>query len=177
MRESGQAALSYVRAHAQDLKIPLDALQKWDLHVHVPAGSIPKDGPSAGVAMLTALTSIYTQRKVRHTVAMTGEITLRGAVLPVGGIKEKVLAAKRAGIKTVILPDKNEKDINEMNEDALEGLEIKYVSRMEEVLKHTLMKKAVVDPSKKFIVEDGETKGSKSNGSSEEQVVPGEVVE
>ncbi|MFV1980357.1 MAG: endopeptidase La, partial [Rhodothermia bacterium] len=165
MKESAQAAQSYVKAHAQELKIPMDALQKWDLHVHVPAGSIPKDGPSAGVAMLTALVSIYTQCRVKHTVAMTGEITLRGAILPVGGIKEKVLAAKRAGIKTVILPEKNRKDIEEMKKKALVGLSIKYVSRMDEVLNLTLMKRHVVDPLKKFTVPKEAGPTMKVNGS------------
>ena len=174
MKESAQAAQSWVRAHAKELKIPLDALQKWDLHVHVPAGSIPKDGPSAGVAMLTALVSIYSQRRVRHTVAMTGEITLRGAVLPVGGIKEKVLAAKRAGIETVILPEKNKKDVAEMKEEAIEGMEIKYVSRMDEVLKHTLMRRRVTDPAKKFIVKDEKGAKTAANGSSSPTVVVGE---
>jgi ATP-dependent Lon protease len=175
MKESAQAAQSYVKAHAQDLKIPMDALHKWDLHVHVPAGSIPKDGPSAGVAMFTALVSIYTQRRVKHTVAMTGEITLRGAVLPVGGIKEKVLAAKRAGIKTVILPDKNRKDIEEMKKKALSGLSIKYVSRTDEVLKHALMQRRAVDPVKKFTVPKETTAGA-VNGASSENVVSGEQV-
>ncbi len=133
MKESAQAAFSYVKAHAKDLGIPQSAFRFWDVHVHVPAGGIPKDGPSAGVAMLTALTSIYTQRRVRHTVAMTGEITLRGLILPVGGIKEKVLAAKRAGIKTVLLPHHNEKDIEEIESDALDGLTVRYLTRMDEV--------------------------------------------
>ncbi len=133
MKESAQAAFSYVKAHAKELGIPQSAFRFWDVHVHVPAGGIPKDGPSAGVAMLTALTSIYTQRRVRHTVAMTGEITLRGLILPVGGIKEKVLAAKRAGIKTVLLPVRNEKDIEEIESDALDGLTVRYLTRMDEV--------------------------------------------
>ena len=133
MKESAQAAFSYVKAHAKDLGIPQSAFRFWDVHVHVPAGGIPKDGPSAGVAMITALTSIYTQRRVRHTVAMTGEITLRGLILPVGGIKEKVLAAKRAGIKTVLLPVRNEKDIEEIESDALDGLTVRYLTRMDEV--------------------------------------------
>ncbi len=133
MKESAQAAFSYVKAHAKELGIPQSAFRFWDVHVHVPAGGIPKDGPSAGVAMLTALTSIYTQRRVRHTVAMTGEITLRGLILPVGGIKEKVLAAKRAGIKTVLLPHHNEKDIEEIESGALDGLTVRYLTRMDEV--------------------------------------------
>ena len=156
MKESAQAALSYVKAQADDLDIPQDAFRYWDVHVHIPAGAIPKDGPSAGVALLSALVSIYTQRRVRHTLAMTGEITLRGLVLPVGGIKEKVLAAKRAGIKTVLLPEKNEKDVKEINEAALDGLEVRYVGRMEEALKHTLVEEADADPAEFFAVPDSE---------------------
>jgi len=176
MKESAQAAQSYVKAHAEELNIPMDALQKWDLHVHVPAGSIPKDGPSAGVAMLTALVSTYTQRRVKHTVAMTGEITLRGAILPVGGIKEKVLAAKRAGIKTVILPEKNRKDIDEMKKKTLVGLSIKYVSRMDEVLDLTLMKRHVVDPLKKFTVPKEVGTTTTVNGAAGETLLYGETV-
>ena len=170
MKESAQAARSYVRAHAEELGIPLDAFQHWDVHVHVPAGSIPKDGPSAGVSLLAALVSIYTQRRVRHTVALTGEITLRGMVLPVGGIKEKVLAAKRAGIKTVFLPDKNRKDVAEMKPEALEGLDIKYVSRMNDVISQVLMKKRHEDPTVKFKIEKSREEGSRRNGAIEEPV-------
>ena len=159
MKESAQAALSYVKSHAEELGIPQDAFRYWDLHVHVPAGAVPKDGPSAGVAMLTALTSIYTQRRVRHDLAMTGEITLRGLVLPVGGIKEKVLAAKRAGIKKVLLPHKNEKDIKEIKGEALEGLKIHYLKRMKDVPKLTLEKKAVTDPVELFTIPDSEKQG------------------
>ena len=157
MKESAQAAFSYVKTHADILGIPPEAFRHWDVHVHVPAGAIPKDGPSAGVAILTALVSIYTQRRVKHTVAMTGEITLRGLVLPVGGIKEKVLAAKRAGIKTVLLPDKNRKDVLDIKPEALEGLEIIFVKRVEEVLEHALEKEPVVDPKEKFAVKDKES--------------------
>ncbi|QXD15692.1 endopeptidase La [Rhodocaloribacter litoris] len=152
MKESAQAALSWVKAHATELGIPLEAFRQWDLHVHVPAGAVPKDGPSAGVALLSALVSIYTQRRVRHTVAMTGEITLRGMVLPVGGIKEKVLAAKRAGIETVLLPEKNRKDVAEIKPEALEGLQIVYVNRVEEVLEHVLEPNPVKDPQAFFAV-------------------------
>jgi ATP-dependent Lon protease len=134
MKESAQAALSYVRSKAQDLGIDIDFYQKNDIHIHVPAGAIPKDGPSAGIAMFTALTSLLTNKPVRSDVAMTGEITLRGNILPVGGIKEKVLAGKRAGIKTVILPEKNEKDLEELSERIKEGLEFKFVRRMDEVV-------------------------------------------
>ncbi|MEM1043051.1 MAG: endopeptidase La, partial [Bacteroidota bacterium] len=154
MKESAQAAFSYIKAHAEDLGVPLDAFRYWDVHVHVPAGAIPKDGPSAGVAMISALTSIYTQRCVKHTVAMTGEITLRGLVLPVGGIKEKVLAAKRAGIETVLLPEKNRKDIAEIKASAIEGLEVVHVSRIEEVVEHVLMPEPVADPAEAFALSE-----------------------
>ncbi|HAY35858.1 MAG TPA: endopeptidase La [Bacteroidetes bacterium] len=156
MKESAQAALSYVKAQAQDWGIPQDAFKHWDLHVHVPAGGIPKDGPSAGVSMLSALISIYTQRRVRHNVAMTGEITLRGLVLPVGGIKEKVLAAKRAGIKSVILPDKNRKDVEEIAASSLRGLSISYVKRMSEVIDLALLKRPINNPATFFAVPDKE---------------------
>ncbi len=156
MKESAQAALSYVKSRADELGIPQDAFRYWDLHVHVPAGAVPKDGPSAGVTMLTALVSIYTQRRVKHDLAMTGEITLRGLVLPVGGIKEKVLAAKRAGIKRVLLPWKNEKDIKEIKSDALDGLEITYLKRMEEATELALWKKPVTDPVKLFTIPESE---------------------
>jgi ATP-dependent Lon protease len=156
MKESAQAALSYVKSQAEELGIPQDAFRYWDLHVHIPAGAIPKDGPSAGVALLTALTSIYTQRRVRDCLAMTGEITLRGLVLPVGGIKEKVLAAKRAGIKQVLLPKKNEKDIKEIKEDALEGLEITYLKRMDEVMDLVLEEEPKADPVALFTIPESE---------------------
>jgi ATP-dependent Lon protease len=156
MKESAQAAYSYVKAQSSSLNIPDDAFRYWDVHVHVPAGAVPKDGPSAGVAMATALTSIYTQRRVKHTVAMTGEITLRGLVLPVGGIKEKVLAARRAGITTVVLPERNEKDIKEIKGDALEGLEIQYAKRVENLLPLVLEDEPIVDPADFFSIPDSE---------------------
>jgi ATP-dependent Lon protease len=150
MKESAQAALSYVKAHADSLSIPDAAFRHWDLHIHVPAGAVPKDGPSAGVAMLSALVSIFTQRRVRHTVAMTGEITLRGLVLPVGGIKEKILAAKRAGIKKVFLPAKNRKDVEEIQKGALKGLTVDYLTRMDEVLDQVLVKRPLRSPAELF---------------------------
>jgi len=156
MKESAQAALSYVKARADELGIPQEAFRYWDTHVHVPAGAVSKDGPSAGVAMLASLISIYSQRRVKHTVAMTGEITLRGLVLPVGGIKEKVLAAKRAGIETVLLPQKNEKDIREITEEALDGLQIQYVERMDNAVDQLLEKEAETDPAEFFRVPDHE---------------------
>jgi ATP-dependent Lon protease len=135
MKESVQAALSYVRAHSPDLGIPADYFQKHDVHVHVPAGAIPKDGPSAGVTMAAAIASLATGRKARARVAMTGEITLTGRVLPVGGIKEKVLAARRAGIRQVILPERNRKDIDEdVPEQVKESLTFHFVSEIGEVL-------------------------------------------
>jgi ATP-dependent Lon protease len=134
MKESAQAALSYIRGKAGDFGITEDFFEKNDLHVHVPQGAIPKDGPSAGVTMLVSLVSLLTDRHVRNDVAMTGEITLRGLVLPVGGIKEKVLAAKRAGIKSVILPKLNEKDLEEVPESIKENMEFKFIERMDEAV-------------------------------------------
>ncbi len=138
MKESAQAAMSYTRSQAKTFGISDDTFKTYDLHVHVPAGSIPKDGPSAGVTLLTALVSLLTGVKVRSDVAMTGEITLRGNVLPVGGIKEKVLAAKRAGIKRIILPERNRKDLIEIPEKNREGVEFIYAHRVEEVLQAAL---------------------------------------
>ena len=156
MKESAQAALSYVKSRADDFGIPQDAFRYWDLHVHVPAGAVPKDGPSAGTALLSALVSAYTLRRVRHTVAMTGEITLRGLVLPVGGIKEKVLAARRAGIDHVFLPKKNEKDVVDIQADALDGLQVTYVERMDDVLEQVLEPDPTANPESYFTVPDAE---------------------
>jgi ATP-dependent Lon protease len=134
MKESAQAALSYVRSRAVELGVEPDFFAGHDIHIHVPAGAIPKDGPSAGVTIFTALVSLLTGRPVRPDVAMTGEITLRGLVLPVGGIKEKVLAARRAGISQVILPARNEKDLVEVRPDVLRDLEFHYIERMSDIL-------------------------------------------
>jgi ATP-dependent Lon protease len=134
MQESAQAALSYIRARAEELGLEQDFHRKYDLHVHVPEGAIPKDGPSAGIAIATALTSVLTRIPVRSDVAMTGEITLRGKILPIGGVKEKVLAAYRSGIRTIIMPKKNEKDISEIPEDIKDSLDFKLVNNMDEVL-------------------------------------------
>ncbi|MGZ3405955.1 MAG: endopeptidase La [Polyangia bacterium] len=134
MKESAQAALSYVRAHAAELGIPIDFLEKSDLHLHVPAGAVPKDGPSAGNAILSAMVSLLTGRRVRGDVAMTGEITLRGNVLPVGGIKEKLLAAHRAGIKRVIIPERNAKDLVELPDEVKDTMEIVLVKKVGETL-------------------------------------------
>ena len=134
MQESAQTALSYIRSRAADLGIEPEHLVRRDIHVHVPAGAIPKDGPSAGIAIFTAIVSLLTGRPVKSQVAMTGEITLRGMVLPVGGIKEKVLGAARAGIKTVILPERNARDINEVPQEVREKMKFLLVTRMEEIL-------------------------------------------
>lgn len=164
MKESAMLAMAYLKSRAEDYNIPLTAFTEWDLHIHVPAGSVPKDGPSAGLALLAAVASIYTQRKVRSTVAMTGEITLRGSVLPVGGIKEKVLAAKRSGIEKVVLPKKNEKDVAEIEQDVIAGLNFKYLERMEPLLDQVLENKPVEDPAEKF----KSRKETTSNGKVEE---------
>jgi ATP-dependent Lon protease len=145
MKESVRAALSWVRTHVEELGINPD-FEKLDLHVHVPAGAVSKDGPSAGVAMVVTLASLLTGRRVRGDVAMTGEITLRGSVLPVGGIKEKVLAAHRAGIKRVLLPDRNRKDLVDIPETIRKDLELVFVKRIQEALELTLDAVPVVVP-------------------------------
>ena len=138
MKESAQAALSYIRSRAERIGIAADFFEKSDIHVHVPAGAIPKDGPSAGVTIAASLASLLTGRPVRNDVAMTGEITLRGKVLPVGGIKEKVLAARRAGITTVILPRRNESDLEDIPPEVRSEMETIFVDTVDEVLKHAL---------------------------------------
>jgi ATP-dependent Lon protease len=138
MQESARAALSYIKSHADDLGVDVSELESSDLHIHVPAGAVPKDGPSAGVTMFTALVSLLSGRRVRSDTAMTGECTLRGRVLPVGGIKAKVLAAHRAGLSRVILPEKNRRDIDDVPEDTRADLEILFVNDMAEVLEHAL---------------------------------------
>ncbi len=138
MKESAAAALSFIRSHARELKIDEDYFSQHDIHIHVPAGAIPKDGPSAGVTMLTALVSLLTRRRIKKDLAMTGEITLRGQVLPVGGIKEKMLGAHRAGIKTIILPAANEKDLVDVPEKVRQAIAFHPVSKMGDVLKIAL---------------------------------------
>ncbi len=142
MKESAQAALSWIRSRADRLGIPPDFFESSDIHLHVPAGAIPKDGPSAGVTMATSLASLLTGRPVRPNLAMTGEITLRGKVMPVGGIKEKVLAARRAGIDTVILPQRNEKDLEDVPESARRSMRFVFVDTMDEVLENALEPRA-----------------------------------
>lgn len=153
MKESTSIALAYLRAHAHDFGIDQKVFDQWDVHVHVPAGATPKDGPSAGITMLTALTSAFTQRKVKPHLAMTGEITLRGRVLPVGGIKEKILAAKRANIKEIILCRSNRKDILEIKEDYIKDLTFHYVTEMQEVI-HLALLDQKVDKALDLTVKD-----------------------
>lgn len=154
MKESAMAALSYVKSNAEPLGIDHRVFQQYDLHIHVPAGAVPKDGPSAGITMFTSLASIYTQRKVKSRLAMTGEITLRGKVLPVGGIKEKILAARRSGIKEVILSEKNRRDVGEIENQYLKGLTFHYVDTVDDVLKVALLKEKVKNPLKFNLVEE-----------------------
>jgi len=134
MKESARAALTYAKSHADLLGIPEGAFIDTDIHVHVPAGAIPKDGPSAGVTMATALVSALSRRPARHDIAMTGEVTLRGRVLPIGGVKEKVLGAVRAGITTVIVPKENERDLEDLPEEVRKTLKVHLVEELGEVL-------------------------------------------
>lgn len=146
MKESAIIAMQYIKAHAEMLNISDDVFDKWNVHIHVPEGAIPKDGPSAGITMVTSIASSFTQRKVRPNLAMTGEITLRGRVLPVGGIKEKILAAKRANIKDIILSEENKKDIDEIKENYIKGLTFHYVRNIKEVLDFALLNEKVEHP-------------------------------
>ncbi len=146
MKESAMLALEYIHAHASLFGINEELFENWNVHIHVPEGAIPKDGPSAGVTMVTSLVSAFTQRKVRKNLAMTGEITLRGKVLPVGGIKEKILAAKRAGIKELILCKENQKDIEEIKADYVKGLTFHYVEDIRQVIDLALLKEKVDNP-------------------------------
>lgn len=139
MKESAVIALQYIKTNATELGIDPEIFDSHTLHIHVPEGAIPKDGPSAGITMATSIASAVTRRKVRERLAMTGEITLRGKVLPVGGIKEKILAAKRAGIDTIIISEANRKDIEEIPQKYLEGLEFIYVNTVMQVLENALL--------------------------------------
>ena len=148
MKESSTIALEYLKSNSKNLGIDKFAFDKYNIHIHVPEGSTPKDGPSAGITMLTSLMSLFTQKRVKKNLAMTGEITLRGKVLPVGGIKEKILAAKRSKIKEIILCDQNKKDIDEINPRYLKGLKFFYVKDMSEVLSIAITNKNVANPKK-----------------------------
>ena len=144
MKESGRAALTWVRAHAQALGLPSDFYKTIDVHIHVPEGAVPKDGPSAGVTMVTALASALMGIPVRQEVAMTGEITLRGRVLPIGGVKEKLLAAYRAGIQTIVLPKENLKDLEELPPHVLSQFRIAAAETIDQVLKNALVKEPIM---------------------------------
>ena len=140
MKESAMTGISYIRSIADQYKITPDYFKEHDFHIHIPEGAVPKDGPSAGITMATAVLSAITQTPVKCKVAMTGEITLRGRVLPIGGLKEKLLAAKTAGITTVLVPKENERDVDEISKEIKSGMEIIYVERMEEVIEHAFAK-------------------------------------
>ena len=140
MTESAEAAVSYIRSQNERFKLEPDFYKKKDIHIHIPEGATPEDGPSAGVTMATAIISALTGRKVRNDVAMTGEITIRGRVLPIGGLQEKVLAAKKVGIKTVILPKENKKDLDEIMDEIKDGMQFVLAETMEDVLQTALVK-------------------------------------
>ena len=148
MKESATIAMEYIKANADLYGLTADIFEKYNVHIHVPEGATPKDGPSAGITMLTSLVSLFTQRKVKSRLAMTGEITLRGKVLPVGGIKEKILAAKRANINQIILCEENRKDIAEIKEAYLKGMTFHYVTDMSEVVALALTKEQVAEAKK-----------------------------
>ncbi len=151
MQESAQAALSYVRSRSDELGLDKDFYQSIDIHLHIPEGAIPKDGPSAGVTMATALVSALAKIPVRHDVAMTGEITLRGRVLPIGGLKEKILAAHRGGIKRVLIPAENEKDLQDVPATVLKAIQIETVDHVDEVLRKALV---LSDPDRFLVTEE-----------------------
>ena len=145
MKESVTIAMEYLKAHANIYDLSPGIFEKWNVHVHVPEGATPKDGPSAGITMFTSLVSSFTQRKVKENVAMTGELTLRGRVLPVGGIKEKILAAKRSGIDKIILSKQNKKDVMEINKKYVVGMTFYYVETLKEVIDIALLNEKVRD--------------------------------
>jgi ATP-dependent Lon protease len=161
MKESAITALSWLRSRADVLNIDHRIFDQYLLHVHVPAGAVPKDGPSAGITILAALTSLLTQRSIKDKLAMTGEITLTGRVLPVGGIKEKILAAKRSGMKEILLCERNKRDVEEIGETYTKGLVFHYVKTADEVLELALEKETVKTPFKFHLVE--ENKPSEKN--------------
>jgi ATP-dependent Lon protease len=141
MKESAEAAMTYVRSRWDSLDLDENFNEKKDVHIHVPAGAVPKDGPSAGITMATVLASVFTNRPIRKDVAMTGEVTLRGKVMPIGGVRDKVLAAHRAGVKTVILPEANRNDVSEIPDSVRKGLRLVFASHMDQVLETALFKR------------------------------------
>jgi ATP-dependent Lon protease len=143
MKESAVIALEYLKSHSSLLGLDPEVFRNWNIHIHVPEGAIPKDGPSAGITMVTSIASAFTQRKVRKNIAMTGEITLRGKVLPVGGIKEKILAAKRAGVSEILISADNRKDMDEIKDIYLKGLQFHFVENIMDVLHQALLKQKV----------------------------------
>jgi ATP-dependent Lon protease len=147
MRESAQAAYSYAKSRAKELEIPEDDFNIYDLHIHIPEGAIPKDGPSAGITLGVAMVSVLSQRAIRKDVAMTGEITLRGNVLPVGGVKEKVLAARRARVTTIILPQQNRRDLDEVPKELFKDIRFVFVDHMRQVFKEALKEKTATPVS------------------------------
>ena len=161
MKESAVIALEYVKAHVDTLGIDYRIFDNWNIHIHVPEGATPKDGPSAGITIATSIASALTQRKVRKNTAMTGEITLRGKVLPVGGIKEKILAAKRAGITDIVMCKENEKDINESPEMDLKGVNFHYVENVQDVWNFALTNEVVEHPLNFNIEEEKDEKKDK----------------
>ena len=158
MKESAVLALEYLKAHADKFGIDYRIFDNWNIHIHVPEGAVPKDGPSAGITIATSIASALTQRKVRANVAMTGEITLRGKVLPVGGIKEKILAAKRAGITDILICKENKKDIEQIPEKYLKGVSFHYVEDVKDVLKFALLDEKVDNAIDLTIKEEEEKK-------------------
>jgi ATP-dependent Lon protease len=164
MKESAQAAVSYVRSRAANLMIDEKFHRKLDLHIHIPEGAIPKDGPSAGIAMCTSIVSALAKRPVRRDIAMTGEITLRGRVLPIGGLKEKIIAAHRGGIKTVLIPKENEKDLRDIPKVITRSMTIVPVEHMDEVLSHALIledgDRLFKEVDLPFAIAEGEGEGS-----------------
>jgi ATP-dependent Lon protease len=146
MKESASIALAYLKAHSVIFGVDPDFFREWNVHIHVPEGAVPKDGPSAGITIFTALASAFTQRKVKQKIAMTGEITLRGKVLPVGGIKEKILAARRAGIRDIILSAENKKDLTEIKPEYIKGLRFHFIDEMKEVNSLAMLKEKVKSP-------------------------------
>jgi ATP-dependent Lon protease len=148
MKESTVIALEIIKSRASMLELKPEIFENWNVHVHVPEGAIPKDGPSAGITMVTSIASAFTQRKVKDGIAMTGEITLRGKVLPVGGIREKILAAKRANIKEILLSAQNQKDIEDIKPEYVKGLKFHYVETIDQVLEIALLKETITNPMK-----------------------------